>query len=226
MLPLRAGFVFVLAGSMTVLAQSVAGAPPEPLGILTQAKLANLDASPAFAGLSIYAGECLRSESGGLIALRMDKGTLALAANSEAILARLGDGVHVDLSAGSVHYSAGVSQVVEVHAEEAIVRSPRSGVAEGTVAILAPKVLQLDVRKGDLEFSYRQEFRRLPAGQIYRIYLDSPGEPAGESNASLSTESPHMVTYYILSAGAGGALAWWAYDAAKSGHLPISPSRP
>jgi hypothetical protein len=103
-----------------------------------------------------------------------------------------------------------------------------SCVAALAVLILQPKVLEIQARRGSLNFTHRQEFRTLPEGQTYRIYLDSPerseAEPAGGASAGGSSGS--KVTYYIVGAGAASAIAWVTYNAIHSGNQPISPTKP
>lgn len=60
--------------------------------------------------------------------------------------------------------------------------------------------------RGNLDFSYREEFRSLPEGQTYPIYLDSPAEPqvaAGSGGAKASITG--KVAYFMVGAALGGA---------------------
>jgi hypothetical protein len=67
----------------------------------------------------------------------------------------------------------------------------------------------------------------LPAGQIYRIHLDSPGSDETETSPGARTGGAgSKVTYYIVGAGAAGAIAWATYNAIHSGNAPISPAKP
>lgn len=206
----------------------VAGSPPQPIGILTQASGAYLDQQGASVGLSVFEGECLQTETGGRAALRFGNSSLALIGNSEAILMRISGGVHIDLSAGTLRFTSHSSQVVEVHAEDAALRSQNGQSTDATVTILQPKVLQIDARRGALSFSYRQEYRLLPEGQIYRIDLDSPERSETEVSEGTGTGNGvgSKVTYYIIGAGGAGAIAWVTYEAIHSGNQPISPAKP
>lgn len=59
--------------------------------------------------------------------------------------------------------------------------------------------------RGNLDFSYREEFRSLPEGQTYPIYLDSPAEPqvaAGSGGAKASITG--KVAYFMVGAALGG----------------------
>jgi hypothetical protein len=128
------------------------------------------------------------------------------------MLVRISRGVHVDLSSGTVRFFASKSDIFEVHAEEAMIRSQDGQAADATISILQPKLLEIQARRGSLNFTHRQGFRTLPEGQTYRIYLDSPertgAEPAG--GASAGGSSGNKVTYHAI----------------HSGNQPISPAQP
>ncbi len=97
--------------------------------------------------------------------------------------------MHVDMSAGSFYFSVPADEAIEVHAEEAMLRPESTQGTQARVTILSPNVLQVSAMHANLDFSYREEFRSLPEGQTYRIYLDSPAEPqvaAGSGGAKAS----------------------------------------
>lgn len=206
----------------------VAGSPPQPIGILTQASGAYLDQQGASAGISVFEGECLQTEAGGRASLRFGNSSLALIENSEAMLMRISNGVHIDLSAGTLRFVANSSQVVEIHAEDATIRSQNGQATDATVSIFQPKALQIDARRGGLNFACRQEYRLLPEGQVYRIYLDSPERSEADSTGGVGTGNGvgSKVTYYIVGAAGTGAIAWATYEAIHSGNQPISPAKP
>ena len=98
---------------------------------------------------------------------------------------------------------------------------------QASVALLAPKVLQVNVQKGGLNFSYRDEFRFLPEGQTYRIYLDAPAEPQVDEVHAARTGISGKVAYFIVGAAmAGGGAAWGIHEALAAGNPPISPAKP
>src|ERR1700740_52450 len=202
------------------------GALP-PLGILTEANHAHLDDADAFPGLSVFEGEHLSTEAEGRLALRAGRSTLALSGKTEVTLHPISGGLHVDLSAGSLYFSAAENEAVEVDAEEAMIRPENSQPTQATVTILSPKVLQVSARHGGLSFSYRAEFRNLPAGETYRIYLDAPAGPSVASEAALGKAGgASKVNYFIVGAGVGGVGAWGIHAATSSGDVPISPAKP
>ena len=201
--------------------------PPQPIAILTQASGARLAESEASPGLSVYEGERLQTDAGGRASLRFGDSSLTLLGNSDATLMHIAAGVHVDLSSGTLRFSAAEAQVVEVHADEAMIRSQNGQSTDATLTMVQPRVPQIDARRGSLNFTYHQEFRLLPAGQIYRIYLDSPDGPETETSPGAQIAGGgSKVTYYIVGAGAAGAIVWATYYAIHSGNAPISPAIP
>ena len=72
----------------------------KPLGILTLAYGAHLNASDAFAGLSVFDGESLSTDEEGKLSARIGGSVITLIEQSAATLQRSGDGAHIDLDAG------------------------------------------------------------------------------------------------------------------------------
>lgn len=207
-------------------ALTFAAATP-PLGILTQAVQAHVDEAQAFPGLSIFDGEQLCTGLQGHITVRVDHSTLALAGSTTATVVHVTDGIHVDLASGSVYFNGVAGEAAEIHVEEALLRTVSKQATQVSVSLLAPKVLQVTAQKGGLNFNYREEFRFLPEGQTYRIYLDAPAEPQVDAvSPALKSGIPGKVAYFIMGAGPGAGAAWGIHAALASGNLPISPSKP
>jgi hypothetical protein len=150
-----------------------------------------------------------------------------LAGSSGASLHGIDSGAHVDLTAGTVSFSSPENGIVEIHAEEAFLRPEKNQLTQAEVTILAPGVLQVRARRGDLAFRYREEFQVLPEGATYRIYLDSPAEPkdpAG-SGAQKSTRL-RKVSYFVVGTAGAGLTAWGIYEFTHSGSGIESPTKP
>ena len=227
MLYLRSFLAAVLTTSPAAYAVPPGRAADPPVGILTQANHAHLNEATAFPGLSVFEGERLSTEAEGILGVRVGRSTLALAANTEATLFPVSGGLHIDLTAGSLYFSAAENEAMEVHVEEALLRPESNRPTQALVTILAPKVLQISTRHGGLNFSYRQEFRDLPEGQTYRLYLESPSEPASVGGAVAPRPGlAGKVAYFIVGAGVGSVAAWGVHEALRSGNSPISPARP
>lgn len=223
---LRPAWVLPLLVSLNFFAVPSMFASRSAVAILTLATHARLNDAEAFPGLSVYEGERLSTEAAGRLGVHAGRAVLMLGANTEIELIPLETGVHVDMYAGSLHFAAAESDAVEIHAEDATISSATGRPAQGQVAILAPKVLQISAEHGSLKFRYHGEFRALPEGQTYKIYLDSPEE---SSAGSVDTQAPgknSKVAYYILGAAATGGTIWGIRKALEPGNEAISPAKP
>ncbi len=108
--------------------------------------------------------------------MRIGAATLALSNGAGAALQKVAKGTHVDLAAGWLYFTSPANAMVEVHAEDAMVRPETGQSTQAEVRILGPKILQIHAVYGNLEFYYRDEFQLVPEGETYRIYLDAPAE--------------------------------------------------
>ena len=203
----------------------------KPLGILTLAYGAHLNASDASAGLSVFDGERVATDANGKISVRIGASVITLAEHSGATLQRSGDGAHLDMDAGSVYLWSAESNPLEVHLEGALLRSHGAHPVQAQILMVAPKILEITTRRGSLEFSYHAEFRVLPEGQTYRIYLESDDEPRGASGADNDNKKPARstgakVAYFILGGAGAGLAAWGIHDLIQSNNGVESPAKP
>jgi hypothetical protein len=165
----------VLSPALSNFTPPATSSPAPPLGILTRAYQAHVD--EALPGLSIFEGEELSTDREGRIGARVGHSTLNLSGNTEAAIFHITDGIHVDLTRGAVYFTGGLAEVAEIHVGEALMRTVGKPSAQASVTLLLPSVLQVTALKGGVDFTYREEYRYLPQGQTYRIYLDAPDDP-------------------------------------------------
>ena len=209
----------------------------KPLGLLTLVYNARLNTAEAFAGLSVFPGEEMATDPDGKAMVRIGSSTATLGGDSGMVLEPCGEGAHVDLEAGSVYVSSAKKNPLEVHAEDALVRAHGEQDVQARVLMFAPMVLQITTRVGSLEFSYHGEFRVLPEGQTYRIYLDAESEPAGQGPAGAGagkSGTEHSgglskgakVAYFIVAGVGTGLAAWGIHDIIESRESAESPAKP
>ncbi|HWY06132.1 MAG TPA: hypothetical protein VNY24_04685 [Candidatus Acidoferrales bacterium] len=203
----------------------------KPLGILTMAYSAHLNASAAFAGLSVFDGESVSTDREGKLSVRIGGSVITLVEQSGATLQRTGEGAHVDLDAGLVYLWSGESNPLEVHAEGALLRPHGAHNVQAQILMFAPKILQVTTRQGSLDFSYHAESRVLPEGQTYRIYLESEDDPRGTSEPGTQPQKPSMstgakVAYFIVAGTGAGLAAWGIHDLIQSNNGVESPAKP
>lgn len=208
----------------------------KPLGILALAYGAHLNASDAFSGLSVFPGELVSTDEEGKAMVRIGSSVATLSESSSATLEASGDGAHVDLISGTVFLSSSEKNPLEAHAEDAMLWPHTNQDTQAQIQILAPKVLQVSTRTASLDISYRGEYRVLPPGQTYRIYLESEAEPQGPAGAGAGHDEgkpkkPGMsrttkMAFFILGAAGAGAAAWGIHDIIESHNDMESPSKP
>jgi len=227
MFPVRRTLAVVLGVPLCLYPSWCGAGPKAPLGILTQAYDAHLNEAAAFPGLSVFEGEDVSTEAEGRLGVRVGRVTVLLAGSSGETLHGIDNGAHVDLTAGTVSFSSPENGIVEIHAEEAFLRPEKNQLTQAEVTILAPGVLQIRTRRGDLAFRYREEFQVLPEGATYRIYLDSPAEPHGlaGSGAQKSTRL-RKVSYFVVGTAGAGLTAWGIFEFTHPSIGIESPTKP
>jgi ferric-dicitrate binding protein FerR (iron transport regulator) len=203
----------------------------KPLGILTLAYGAHLNASDAFAGLSVFDGESLSTDAEGKLSARIGGSVITLVERSAATLQRSGDGAHIDLDAGAVYVWSAESNPLEVHVEGALLRPHGARQVQAQILMFAPKILQITTRQGSVDFSYGKEFRVLPEGQTYRIYLESEDDPRSAPDAGNDAQKAGMstatkVAYFIVAGASAGLAAWGIHDLIQSHNGVESPAKP
>ena len=218
----------LLLGVSLCLCPSFCGAGSKaPLGILTQAFDAHLNEAAAFPGLSVFEGEEVSTKPEGRLGVRVGRTTVLLAGSSGATLHGIDSGAHVDLTAGKVSFSSPENGIVEIHAEEAFLRPEEDQLTQAEVTIVAPGVLQIRARRGDLAFRCREEFQVLPEGATYRVYLDSSGEPQSTAvSGGQTSRRSRKVSYFVVGTAGAGLTAWGIYEFAHSGNGIESPAKP
>lgn len=227
MFPSRRALALFLGVSLCLYPSLCGAGPKAPLGILTEAYDAHLNEAAAFPGLSVFEGEDISTEPEGRLGVRVGRTTVALAGSSSATLHGIDAGAHLDLNIGTVSFSSPENGIVEIHAEEAFLRPERNQPTQAEVTILAPGVLQIRARRGDLAFRYREEFQVLPEGATYRVYLDSPAEPKGDADSGAQkSQRLRKVSYFVVGAAGAGLIAWGIYEFTHSGSGIESPAKP
>jgi hypothetical protein len=138
----------------------------------------------------------------------------------------ISDGVHMDVTAGSVYFNGAPGELAEMHVGDAFLRAATKEASQVRLIILAPNVLQVTAQKGGLNFSYRQEFRYLPEGLTYRIYLEAPAEPQMDTADATKAGIAGKVAHFILGGVGAGAAAWGIHEILAGANPPISPEKP
>ena len=164
---------FLLAG-IPAPARSAANPNLLPVGTVTQASRAHFNTASVTAGATIYEGDGLSTEAEGALQFRSFGALLYLPGDSNIILHGLANGTRAQLQNGTAIFSTARAAGMELIADEAFIRPFADGPTIAQVTIIGPKELQINARRGDLQFSYRGETEKLAGGASYRILLDQP----------------------------------------------------
>jgi len=145
-----------------------------PLGVVTQASGAHYNAARVSTGATVYDGDRLSTESQGLLQFRAAGALLYLPGLSGVTLHGLPNGTQALLSTGSLVFSTSKAAAMEVLADEAFLRPTADGPTVAQITVVGPKELQITVRRGALELSYRNEAEKIAEGTSCRVLLDTP----------------------------------------------------
>lgn len=225
----------VRRGLATALACLLAGIPlpgaTAPLGIVTQSLKGHLSTADASAGATIYDGDRLLTDVGGVLRLRIGASLLYLPGQSDITLHTAPTGALADLTGGSLVFSSALASAMEIRAREARIRAAGDVPTIAQISVVGPKELRVTARRGALELTYRDETERIPEGASYRVLLDpSPADipPAmnGRGPGSWPAKPPNPAAktsrafFFIVGGGTAWATAWALHEAWESPDRP------
>ncbi len=220
-------FVAIVAASL--LAAGPSRPKAIPLGTVTQAEQAHLGATEASVGSTIYDGDRLSTDSGGVLRASGIALTLQLDSNSSVTLrgAPVPEGdIQAELGSGTVIFSSGQASNIAVLADGALIRPAAHAFTVAHIRVTSPKELRIYAQRGALDFSYHGQSAVILEGTAYRVLLD-PSEreidAAAESGRGRNPPAKGHVKFLLLTIGiaAGGAIAMMRHR-----HHMESPDRP
>src|SRR6266851_3821395 len=151
----------LLAGAIAVALIAVsAPASPKFLGIVTQASDANLGTGPVSEGASVYDGDRLSTDGDGALTFRGGSTMLYLARGSRMTVhshPNNAAGTQVNLSAGTLVFTASEAGAFQVSADSATIRPAADTKTVGQITVIDPKTLYVYARQGTLSFFYEDE---------------------------------------------------------------------
>lgn len=173
---------------VAMLAASLVEAPcldaaDKPLGSIVVAQSSFLGDVVAVAGADVYPGETLRTNTDGLIRLKIRDNQLYLSGNTTATLTQAENGLHATLQAGTAGFSA-VGPQIEVETPIATVRAAGNQRAFGQITLTGPNQMVVSAYEGSLVLDgVEGSEHTINAGQSYQVSLvaddSSPQTPEG-----------------------------------------------
>ena len=229
-----AGFVAVPAFAGAA-AGTASAADEKPVGSVTQAMLAQLGDAKAVIGTTVYPGDTLATDKGGLLRLKVGGSQIYLLAASSATLNQNSNAISATVKSGTVGIATTSSDPVSLEIPEGILRPAAGSAAYGQVTIVAPNEVVISAYSGDLVLDNDGELHTIPAGKSVRVTMDlvrdaadNPAEPQDAAGAEApghhqthpARHHHHLVVETMIVAGAGIG-AYFLYQ-----HFTISGSTP
>jgi len=168
---MRIGRVLLVAA----LALSAVSRAQDPsLGVVQQAVRAQVKQSPVSDGATIYAGEELSTDTGGLLVLSVSAAGFQLHESSRAFFYRSPKGPLAELRNGGITYrkDAGTDNITIVASDVRIV-SKGDGVATGQVVIVSPCEVRVTTVTGQLDVASGKETRTVEENKSYSVIPES-----------------------------------------------------
>ncbi len=199
----------------TALAVSLASSTtphPDTLGVVTQARDANLGGGPVSPGATLYDGDRLSTQGNGALTLRTATSMLYLSRESRVTLHASPNntkGTEADLIAGTLLFSASQVTAMDVCANDAHIRAAANVPTVGQISITGPKTLYVFANHGALAISYHGESDVISEGESYRVVLDPPDDNSAKSDPDPSTKQTtrRRRGLLLLLVGVGAAAA-------------------
>jgi hypothetical protein len=205
----RACLIAVLIG--TLVNWPVAGAAEKPLGMVTQSSAARLDSAAAAVGATVYPGDTLDTESTGSIRLRAGTAQYYLMSASSSRLQPSANGINAELVRGTAGFASGASDIVELNALGATVRSRAGEAAHGRVSIVGANELVVTSFRGPFDISIDGDSHEIPDGQSVRVQIvdaqDQGGGKGGNGSGTIPAvrNRKKLLLVILYSAAAIGA---------------------
>jgi hypothetical protein len=183
--------------SMALVQAPVMAAPAAPaLGVVLQANNADVGATSAVIGSTVFAGDRLATNEGGALRVGLGTSQAYLVPHSSATVQQFSDGLGATLTSGTVVLNSVAGGSFRLSADGATIRPNTPGATSAQVTMVSPTELLLLARKGSLEVSMDDDVKTVPEGASYRMLILPPDAPPGAAAAAVPPGSPS-----VLSAG-------------------------
>ena len=224
----RACLIAILIGTLANM--PAVGAAEKPLGMVTQSSAARLDSAAAAVGATVYPGDTIDTESTGSIRLRAGTAQYYLMSASSSRLQPSSSGLSAELVRGTAGFASGASDIVELSALGAMVRSRSGEASHGRVTIVGANELVVTSFRGPFDISIDGDSHEIPDGQSIRVQIvDAQDQGGGSKGGNGSGTIPAvrnrkkllLITLYAAAGVAAGVGGYFIYH-----ELNESPHRP
>jgi len=191
----------------TAVLPAPAGSAVSPMGVVLQAHRAQVSASSALSGTTVFDGDSLVTETEGILQVRFGKSQAYLLPKSSAVVHAANGGFGATLTNGTVVLSSAGGEMFKLLANGATIRPDTSQPTVGQITLVNPSELLLTSRKGTLEVSMDGDVKTVPEGSSYRMLIQPPDAAGSSSNPQRngSAASPGRNRFLFIAVALVGA---------------------
>jgi hypothetical protein len=226
----RLALIAVVISGMVGAPAFAGTADEKPLGLVTQATFAQLGDAKAMIGTTVYPGDTVATDQGGLLRLKVGGSQIYLLAQSSAVLSSDTNKISAKVLRGTVGISTTASEPVSLELPEGILRPADGEPVYGQVMILSANEVVITSYSGTLVLDDEGELHTIPSGKSYKVTMDlernaSDSEPQDAEGAQTNTHKVHSARHHhhllleLMMGGGAAAAGYAAYEI-----LTISPS--
>jgi hypothetical protein len=194
--------LLVLTSAFVTMPAKAAPAGSAPLGIVMQAKSAQVSADNVMSGATVFDGDSLSTSTGGTLQVRFGDSQAYLLPNSSVAVHQGGAGFGGTLNAGTVILSSGGGAGFNLLADGATMRPASTQPTTAQITVVSPRELNLISQKGSLEISMDGQVQTVPEGSSYRMLVE-PTAAGSQRRGTASGGSNHFLLFALILVGAG-----------------------
>ena len=166
--------LFTLFLSALLSLATFAQTPSVPLGIVGNATSARIGTAPASEGATVYSGDSLATDNGGVLLVRIGALSIELQSDSSAHIYRAPYGAVLELNSGTVVYSTpGGSQNVVIVASDVRVTPAENRPDFGSVTINDPCNVSVQSQHGEADVRVGSESKLVEEGKAYKVRAEN-----------------------------------------------------
>ena len=185
----------------------------------------------ASAGSTIYEGDRLSTDDGGVLRISSPGLTLHLSGQSLVILRHPESpegGIVAELASGTLVFSSARTANIVVVTGDALIHPATNASTMAQIRVVNRKELRISAQRGATEFSYHGESETIPEGKTYRVLLDPSETDAGAALGSPTKHHKFLLLEIGIAAGIAIPMLIRAFESPDNpGPAPIpSPKKP
>ena len=183
-------------------------------GIVIHAERSHIGEAAASPGSTIFNGDRLSTEPGGVLRVSFASLMFQLGSQSSIVVGHAVDprrAVSAELLSGTLIFSAAPASDVVVKANEALLRPSVEVPTVAQIRVVGHKELRICAQRGQLNFSYQGESEAISEGTTYRVLLDpSPAEVAAAARSGQvkpPAKPRHHIKFILIAIAVAAGIA-------------------